>query len=501
MEFACPSLPILLSFLLFVFMVMKIGKRFKTNDGTLNLPPGPLKLPFIGNLHQLVAMGSLPHRALRDLAKKYGPFMHLQLGELSTIVVSSREYAEQVMKTHDVVFASRPYNEAISVMTYHQSDIVFSPYGDYWRKVKKISKTELLSPIQVESFRPLREEEASNLINSIASKAGSVINLTEVIFSSTYGGTSRAAFGKKCKDKESFKSVINDAIKLLGGFDVTDLFPSIKLLQYITGIKSKIEKLHQEADKIVENIVNEHKMSDKSEREADLVDVLLKFQEYGDDPQFSLTAENIKAIIFDVFTAGSETSATVTDWAFCELIKNSTLMRKAQAEVREVFNTKGKVDETSMSETKFLKLIIKETLRLHSAAPLLIPRECREQCEINGFNIPAKTKVIVNAWAIGRDPNYWIEPESFIPERFVDSAIDYKGTNFELIPFGAGRRICPGILFGLASVEFHLANLLYHFDWKLPEGMKNQDLDMTESSGLTVRRKDDLCLIPIPYHP
>lgn len=203
----------------------------------------------------------------------------------------------------------------------------------------------------------------------------------------------------------------------------------------------------------------------------------------------------------DVFAAGSETSATVTDWAFCELIKNPTLMRKAQAELREVFNTKGKVDETSMSETKFLKLIIKETLRLHSAAPLLIPRECREQCEINGFNIPAKTKVIVNAWAIGRDPNYWIEPESFIPERFVDSAIDYKGTNFELIPFGAGRRICPGILFGLASVDFHLANLLYQFDWKLPEGMKNQDLDMTESSGLTVRRKDDLCLIPIPYHP
>ena len=175
-------------------------------------------------------------------------------------------------------------------------------------------------------------------------------------------------------------------------------------------------------------------------------------------------------------------------------------MKKAQAEVREVFNRRGKVDETSINEMKYLKSIVKETLRFHAPVPLLIPRECGERCKLNGYDIPIKTKLIVNAWAIGRDPKYWTEAEKFYPERFLDSSIDYKGTNFEYIPFGAGKRICPGITFGMANVELPLALYLYHFDWKLPNGMKNEDLDMTEAFGITVRRKDDLQLIPIAYH-
>ncbi|KAK1581605.1 hypothetical protein Q3G72_007362 [Acer saccharum] len=209
----------------------------------------------------------------------------------------------------------------------------------------------------------------------------------------------------------------------------------------------------------------------------------------------------MKAVIWDVFTAGSETSATTINWAMSELMKNPRIMKKAQAEVREVFNRIGKIDETSLNEMKFLKLVIKETMRLHPPLPLLLPRECGERCEINGFEIPAKTKVLINAWAIGRDPKYWSEPERFIPERFLDSPIDYKGNNFEYIPFGAGRRICPGMSFGLANVELPLAILLYHFDWLLRDGMKHEDLDMTEAFGLSARRKDDLCVIPISYHP
>jgi cytochrome P450 len=204
----------------------------------------------------------------------------------------------------------------------------------------------------------------------------------------------------------------------------------------------------------------------------------------------------------DMFSAGSETSATTMTWGMAEMIKHPTVMKKAQAEVREVFNRKGKADETAMNEMKYLKLVVKETLRLHPPAPLLVPRESRQRCEINGYEIPAKTKVIVNAWAIGRDPKFWNEPEKFDPERFLDSTIDYKGTNFEFIPFGAGRRICPGMIFGLVNVEFALAMFLYHFDWKLPNGMKNEGMDMTETSGLTARRKADLLLlIPTPYYP
>jgi cytochrome P450 len=181
-----------------------------------------------------------------------------------------------------------------------------------------------------------------------------------------------------------------------------------------------------------------------------------------------------------------------------EMMKNPEVMKKAQAEVREVFNRNGRVDETAINEMKYLKLLVKETLRAHPPSALLLPRESKERCEINGYEIPAKTKVIVNSWAIARDPKYWTEPESFIPERFlIDSSLDYKGTNFQYLPFGAGRRVCPGYTFGLVMVEYAIALLLYHFDWTLPNGMTYQDLDMTDIAGATVGKKEDLLLIPI----
>ncbi|XVE80514.1 hypothetical protein DITRI_Ditri14bG0146200 [Diplodiscus trichospermus] len=162
-----------------------------------------------------------------------------------------------------------------------------------------------------------------------------------------------------------------------------------------------------------------------------------------------------------------------------ELLRNPKLMKEAQAEVRQVFNGKGEVEEAGIQELKFLKLIVKETLRLYPAGPLLIPRECAEDCEIGGYEIPAKSKVIVNSWASGRDPNHWKEAENFNPQRFIEKPSDFRGTNFEYIPFGAGRRICPGISFALPNIELPLVKLLYHFDWKLPSEMKFEDLDMT----------------------
>ncbi|KAJ4725246.1 Cytochrome P450 [Melia azedarach] len=504
MEQEFHSFSILLTVLLCCLMALKIKKRAENDDTTSNLPPGPWKLPVIGNLHQLA--GSLPHRVLRELARKYGPLMHLQLGEISNIVVSCPELAKEVMKTHDVIFASRPRDLAAKIIFYDYNDIIFSPYNDSWRQLRKICVSELLSLKRVQSFRSIREEEVSNFISWISSRARSEINFTEKVHTLMYGITSRAAFGNKSSEQELFVSVMKETAEVVGGFNIADLFPSIGLLQWITGIRSHAERLHQEADKIVENIINEHKKRKaklkigKSEEDEDLVDVLLRIQKDG-DLELPLTTDNIKAVITDVFGAGSETSATTVDWAMCEMLKNPRVMKKAQAEVREVlFNEKGKVDEMIINEMKFLKLIIKETLRLHPPAPLILPRECSERCEINGFNIPAKAKVIVNEWAIARDPEYWTEPESFIPERFLDCSIDFKGTNFEYLPFGAGRRICPGMTFGLATVELSLAMLLYHFDWKLPNGVNHEDLDMTESFGVTVRRKYDLCVIPIPYH-
>lgn len=284
---------ILLAFVVFFFIL----KRSK--DRNLNLPPGPPRLPIIGNLHQMATGDPLPHRALRDLANQYGPLMYLQLGEVTTIVVSSPEYAKEVTTTHDLIFASRPHVPAAKILSYNYTDIAFAPYGPYWRQLRKICVMELLSPKRVQSFRPVREDEVSNLINWIASKAGSEINLTEKIFILMCTITSRAAFGNKTKDIELFQVVIAEATKMFAGSNIADMFPSITFLQSVTGLKAKIERMHQKTDRILTNIIDEHKVrraSGKSQKVEDLVDVLLNLQESG-NLESPMTGENVKAVI------------------------------------------------------------------------------------------------------------------------------------------------------------------------------------------------------------
>ncbi|KAJ4724625.1 Cytochrome P450 [Melia azedarach] len=378
MEMVLSFFPMIVTFLLFVVMVLKIVKRFKDSERYLILPPGPWKLPIIGNLHQLV--GSLPHHQLRNLANKYGPLMYLQIGEIPTIVISSAEFAKEVLKTHDIIFSSRVQTLAGNVITYNSSGMLFTPYGDEWRELRKLTVMEVLSVKKVQSFRSIREQEVSNLISWIASKSGSMINLTEKLFSLSYDITSKAAFGNKCTDREIFISIVGEVVRLIVGANVADLFPSIRFLQPITGIKSRVQKMHQQADKIISSIIDEHKKRKarlQTGKDEDIVDVLLSVQERA-DLKFPITTDNIKAIIIEVFGAASETAATTLDWAICEMMKNPRVLKKAQEEVREVFNKKGKVDETGIAEMEFLKLVIKETMRLHTPGPLLFTRECRE---------------------------------------------------------------------------------------------------------------------------
>ncbi|RHN67340.1 putative cytochrome P450 [Medicago truncatula] len=494
----------------FIFLLsivtLKVTKKFKKIDSVPNIPPGPCKLPIIGNIHNLI--GSQPHRKLRELSKKYGPLMHLQLGEVFFTIVSSAEYAKEIMKTHDVIFASRPLTLTSEIIFYDSTDIAFAPFGDYWRQLRKICTVELLSLKRVQSLSPIREQEMNNLVKRIASEEGSVVNLSRQVVSLIYSITSRAAFGKKYMEQDEFISLVREVMEISGGFYIGDLFPSVNWLQNLTGRRHRLEKLHKNADRILEKIINDHKETNLGakgslvEGEEDLIDVLLKFEEgSSNDLDFCLTKRNIKAIVFDIFIGGSDTSATTINWTMAEMLKNPRVLRKAQVEVREIFKKRGKIDETCIDELKYLKAIIKEILRLHPAVPLLIPRECGQNCEVDGYHIPIKSKVIINAWAIGMDSKYWTDPDKFYPERFINSSIDFKGTNFEYIPFGAGRRICPGINYGMANVELALALLLCHFDWKLPNGMKNEDLDMTELFGASVIRKDDLYCIPVSYPP
>ena len=202
-----------------------------------------------------------------------------------------------------------------------------------------------------------------------------------------------------------------------------------------------------------------------------------------------------------MFAAGTDTTFIVLDWAMTELILNPNVLEKVQAEVRSVLGERRVVLESDLPKLNYMKAVIKETFRLHPPAPVLVPRESIEHVRIDGYDIPAKTRVFVNAWAIGRDPETWEDPETYKPERFLDSPIDFRGQDFELIPFGAGRRICPAISFGIASVELALAQILHSFDWELPPGVSAKDLDMTEVFGITMHRKYGLEVLAKPRFP
>ncbi|XP_008810543.2 premnaspirodiene oxygenase-like [Phoenix dactylifera] len=483
-------------FLIFLLLFLK----FRSSGGRPHskLPPGPWELPIIGSIHHLI--GSLPHRSFRDLARKHGPLMLVKLGEVPTLVVSSPEAAKEIMKSHDIAFCSRPLTVALKILTYGGKDLIFAPYGDYWRQLRKICILELLSPKRVQSFQSIREEEVMNLIQSISStNNASPVNLSDQLFTMTNNITTRAVIGNKCKDQSAFLAALTDSIEAAGGFNLADLFPSSSIVSFVSGMTLKVQRCREKVDQILDGIIREHKERTKTEStEEDLLDILLIIQEEG-GLELPLTMDAVKAVIFDIIGAGSETSATTLEWAMSELIRHPRVMKHAQSEVRDIFGERAKVTEAKIKELHYLKLVIKEALRLHVPVPLLLPRECRETCEVLGYEIPAKTRVVVNAWAIGRDPQHWGDAEEFKPERFAGTDIDFKGTDFEFIPFGAGRRICPGMSFGLANVELALACLLYYFDWKLPNGMEPNDLDMAESFGATARRRLELYLHGIPH--
>lgn len=218
-------------------------------------------------------------------------------------------------------------------------------------------------------------------------------------------------------------------------------------------------------------------------------------------PTPNVIVTHTHARVQDMFAGGTGTSASAMEWAMSELILNPAVMKKLQGQIRETFKGKVVITESDLqvSNLGYLKLVIKETLRLHPPAPLLTPRESINTCELEGYMIPTKTRVIVNAWAIGRDPKYWDDAEEFKPERFADGTIDYMGSNYEFLPFGSGRRMCPGFNYGLASMELALVSMLYHFDWSLPEGVK--EIDMEEAPGLGVRRRSPLMLCATPFVP
>ncbi|KAK8937863.1 Premnaspirodiene oxygenase [Platanthera guangdongensis] len=469
---------------------------------TKQLLPGPWKLPFLGSIHQLLTREQTHHRFHR-LSKQYGDLFCIKLGGVDFVVASSTCSARAVLNTQDHVLASRPTLLAVEVIGYNSGGIGFSPYGQYWRQLRKICTQELLSSRKVRALGFIRCEEGERLVEKIGSAGGAPVNLTEMFMAVSNIQITRTAFGKECgRSRGRFLSAMKETLKLLPMLRVADLFPSMSfLISCLDGSSFQMKRLRREMDAVLDEIIEEHVMKgeDGGDMEEDLVDVLLRIQREG-ELQVPLTMDNVKAVILDMLVAATETTSNTMCWVMSELMKHPNIMSKTQLEIREVLRGKTRLEDNDIHDLHYLHLVIKETLRMHPPLPLLLPRSCSEATELLGFHIPAKARVVVNAWAIGRDPMIWKDPESFWPERFEDSMHDFKGNNYEYIPFGSGRRVCPGMLFAMAGMELFLALLLNHFDWKIPAGDGGlEELDMEEEFDGTARRKKDLCLIAVPH--
>ncbi|KAL9235606.1 hypothetical protein vseg_010351 [Gypsophila vaccaria] len=480
------------------FIILMYSKQNAKNQ-----MPSPRKLPIIGNLHQL---GTLPHRSLGSLSRKYGDLMLLHLGSKPTIVVSSADGAEEILKTHDAVFANRPDSKVASILFYDGKDIGFSKYGEYWRKVKSISVLHMLSNKKVQSFRKIREEEVYVMMEHIRKSPPSVpVNLSDIFTNFVNGVVSRVAFGRKYAEDEgcgNVKELLSDFVGALGAFTVGSFIPWLSWMDHVAGVLRKATKVAKALDIFLDKIVQEHLdrlnlrdqigvAADKDDSAQDLVDVLLEIQ--MNDP--SLERDNLKAILTDVIVAGVETNATLLEWAMSELLLHPEVMKKLQIEARAFTQGKAMIDEDDLKNMKYLGAVIKEALRLHPPAPLLLFREPSENAKICNYDIAVGTQVIINAWAIQRHPALWDDPEEFRPERFLKNEMDVTGHNFEFIPFGAGRRRCPGISFATANVELALANLVGRFDWMLPDEMQS-DSFLAETFGTSVHKRDPLMAFP-----
>ncbi|KAI3464030.1 hypothetical protein Pfo_020693, partial [Paulownia fortunei] len=491
-------LPILVLLALPVILILYFQKH-KTKPAKTLHPPGPPRLPFIGNLHQFD--GQYPHLYLYRLSKQYGPLVSLKLGFRPVLVISSADVVREIMKSHDADFSGRPVLVSLQRLSYNGLDVAFSPYNEMWKETRKICNIHLFSLKQVQYFSPIYKDEASKMIKKIARDASlaRITNLSETIVSFTSNTICRVAFGRCYGDegygRNPFFDLLHETQAMMGGFFVEDYLPSLGWIDKLTGMAARLEKNFRDLDSFYQELIEEHLDSNRPKPiQGDILDILLGLKRNGSS-SIDLTLDQIKAILMNIITGGTDTSSAVLVWALTALIKNPLIMKKAQAEIRQLAGKKDLIDGDDIAGLPYLRAVIKETLRLYPPAPLLAPRETIQKLTINGYDIQPGTLVYFHAWAIARDPEIWKNPDEFFPERFLESDVDVRGRDPELIPFGIGRRGCPGMSTGLATMELALANLLYKFDWEVPPGMKPEDVDFDGLPGMTIHKKNALCLV------
>nr|AGO03824.1 flavonoid 3`5`-hydroxylase [Echinops bannaticus] len=466
------------------------------------LPPGPTPWPIVGNLPHI---GTAPHQSLAALATKYGPLMHLRLGFVDVVVAGSASVAAQIFKAHDVNFSNRPRVSGGKHIAYNYQDLVFAPYGPKWRMLRKICSVHLFSTKALDDFRHVRQEEAAILAGTLAGAGESTVKLGELVNVCITNALARVVLGRRVfvdvsgdgdlKAKE-FQDMVKELMVVAGEFNIGDFIPALDWLD-LQGVAKRMKKVHDWFDSFLNTILEEHKSGSSG---GDFLSTLLSLKDDADGQGGKFSDIEIKALLLNLFSAGTDTSFSTVEWAMAELIRHPQLLKQAQEEMDTVVGRDRLVTEMDLSRLIYLQAIVKETFRLHPSTPLSLPRMATESCEVNGYYIPKGSTLLVNVWAIARDPKMWTDPLEFRATRFLPGGekpdVDVKGNDFELIPFGGGRRICAGMNLGLKMVQLLIATLVHAFDWKLADGLDPEKLNMEEAPGLALHR-----VVPLMVHP
>ncbi|XP_076897115.1 parthenolide synthase-like [Bidens hawaiensis] len=478
-----------------------------TSSSKAKLPPSPPKLPILGNVHQL--LGKSRHEALWQLSKQYGPVMQINIGSQPFLVISSPDMAKEVLKTQDHNFCSRGRLQATKRFTYNYNDAAFSPHSDHWREMRKLLVTEFLGPKRAKLTNHMLVTEMESVIHSLSlNPPNTEVNLSSMFLEIVKNKVCKVGFGKSYVDQllkgPSLDFMLDETIRLLNG-SIGDSFPWLGyFIDQLSGWNHRLDDGFRNLDTFIDTIIDEHrknKAEEISDEDKDFVHTVLDMASKENASGYRPSYADLKALMMDIITGGIDSTVLALIWGMFEIIKNPRVMEKLQSEIRNCAGEIQKVEELDTSKMVFLKMVVKESLRLHTPAPYLIPHACLNHTKVSGYDVFPGTVVLVNAWGLARDPSIWGEnAKEFYPERFTANPdVDFGTDRFEMLPFGGGRRSCPAKNTAPGNLEFVIGNLLYWFDWKLPSGSTIENLNTEELGTAVLRKKDPLFLVPTKH--
>lgn len=482
-----------LHFLLLYLVLYVLTKHFRNK--IQNLPPSPFPaLPIIGHLHLL----KKPlHRSLSKISNRHGPVVLLQLGSRRVLVVSSPSAAEECFTKNDIVFANRPHLLAGKHLGRNYTTLPWAPHGDLWRNLRKISSLEILSSNRLQLLSSIRTEEVKLLIRRLFKNNDQIIDLKSSFFELMLNVMMRMIAGKRyygeneaeVEEGRRFREIVTETFQVSGASAVGDF---LHVLAVIGGTEKRFMKLQEKRDGFMQELVDEprrrmgnNKSCFSNERNyKTMIEVLLTLQE--SEPEY-YKDETIKDLMVVLLSAGTDTTAGTVEWALSLLLNNPLILKKAQNEIDKVVGQDRLIDESDVAKLPYLHCVIKETTRMYPVGPLLVPHESSEECVVGGFQIPRGTMLLVNIWAIQNDPKIWDDAAKFKPERFDGSEGVRDG--FKLMPFGSGRRSCPGEGLAMRMAGLTLGSLLQCFEW---DRVSQEMVDLTEGTGLSMPKAQPL---------